>query len=85
MSPSSLLGISFLPGQQGAGETPALISHSSATESRIRGKNYRDLKLLSATQSLLIDQEICPRHGQPRTQGLNHSHLKITGRAQVSC
>lgn len=38
------------------------------------------LRLPSATQSLLIEQKIYPRHGRPES-----SPLKFTGKAEVSC
>ena len=67
----------YVKGSRGQARHQHSSSHTALCyRSWIRGKTYRDLKLRSATQSLFIDLAICPRHGRPRTQGLNHSHLK---------
>ena len=64
-------------GRRGAGDTSTPhLTQLCVAEAVLEARMAESLKLPSTTQSLLIDQKICPRHGRPRTQGLNQSHSK---------
>lgn len=56
------------------------LTHIRAPEALLYARVAVSLRLPSATQSLLIEQKIYPRHGRPES-----SPLKFTGKEEVPC